>query len=249
MIVKRLVYILLIISLAILVVSCGILADTTPPRAPANVTMKEPRFCSISLMLYPIERWMHNVCKTEELIFRWDAASDEGSGVASYRVRLDSDVFIEIGNATTYNIGTDAISDGSHTFEVRAVDDAGNEGIPGKLSFKINVHPPIILDVRASSNVTDGIVTINWTTNEPTYGSIGYRPVVYNYTLDIEEWFSYADILGLSTNHTVALRPHTSDTGIVYRPPFWAGTYEFWIKSTDEAGNAAISGSYTVAVP
>ncbi|MGD9962288.1 MAG: Ig-like domain-containing protein [Thermoplasmata archaeon] len=60
----------------------------------------------------------------EDVIFEW-AASDTVSGIARFEVRLDSGAWTDVGSAQQWE-GT-GLTDGAHTFEVRATDAAGNE--------------------------------------------------------------------------------------------------------------------------
>ncbi|MBI2846687.1 MAG: PGF-pre-PGF domain-containing protein [Chloroflexi bacterium] len=71
--------------------------------------------------------------------FTWDAAADTGSGVASYQVSMDSTAdYVGIGAATTYTHAT-SLPNGTHVLRVRGVDNAGNIGTAGELSFDISV--------------------------------------------------------------------------------------------------------------
>ena len=49
-------------------------------------------------------------------------------------MRIDSDPFADAGNITTFTVGAPI---GSHVFEVRAVDGAGNIGAVGSLAFNV----------------------------------------------------------------------------------------------------------------
>lgn len=79
--------------------------DTTPPAIPANLTRTTPDSVTTPT-------------------FNWDAATDD-TGVAGYAVRIDSDGFNYIGDVTTYTV-SNSLGSGTHTFEVMAVDEAGN---------------------------------------------------------------------------------------------------------------------------
>lgn len=99
--------------------SLTFIVDTTAPTTPGNVTRT-------------------TADDDTTPTFTWDAATDTTSGVASYQVRIDSGDFSDIGNATTFTVAdADALSAGSHTFEVKAVDAAGNTGSSGSLDFEI----------------------------------------------------------------------------------------------------------------
>jgi beta-lactamase superfamily II metal-dependent hydrolase len=124
--VKRLASILLAISLLFGLVGCTSVVDTTPPTIPGNISKTTPD-------------------NDNTPTFTWDAATDATSGITSYQVRIDSDAFTDIGNVTTYTVST-ALPDGAHTFEVRAVDKAGNQGTAGSLAFTIDTTAAISLD-------------------------------------------------------------------------------------------------------
>jgi len=74
--------------------------------------------------------------------FAWDAATDATSGIAGYEVRLDSKQgnrwqdgqWTSVGNRTTHASGR-ILGSGSYTFNVRAVDHAGNASDSISLSF------------------------------------------------------------------------------------------------------------------
>ena len=205
---KRLASILVAILLMLGVVACGAPADTAPPTIPANITKTTPNSDNIP-------------------IFIWDAASDDSSGIASYQVRIDSGAFNDIGNVTTYTAAT-ALSDGGHTFEVRAVDKAGNEGICGSLTFTIDTIPPTISGVN-SSDITEISVIITWTIDEPATSQVQYGTSdAYGSTTPLDD--------SLTTSHSVSLRGLVPNT-----------SYHFRVMSKDEAGNEAVSGDYTFA--
>ena len=63
--------------------------------------------------------------------FAWDASSDSGAGLDHYELRLDgSQVGSDIAAGTTTFTPTSDLSDGSHEWDVRAVDAAGNISSP-----------------------------------------------------------------------------------------------------------------------
>lgn len=244
---KRLAYILVAISLAVGLVACGAptktpieegsVSDTTPPTTPTNITETELGITCIVLLPTPYDRWRYQDSTGEirlrpeitELRFTWDAASDDSLGVASYQVSLDSATFTDIGNATSYSVPCrpGRPPDGSHTFKVRAVDKVGNEGVPGSLTFTINIAPPVIEEVGIS-NISETGAIITWTTNEPIYGSVAY------WWWDSIPWnrsaYAFVDSPQLSTKHTITLAGLEEGT-----------TYHFEVKSIDEAENRAFS--------
>lgn len=119
--------------------SLDFIVDTTPPTTPSNITKAS-----------------EDTDNTPN--FTWDAASDATSGVASYQVRIDSGDFSDIGDVTTFTVAN-ALSDGSHTFEVRAVDQAGNIGSAGSLVFQVTEEAePQVMGAEFPTGMVLGIV-------------------------------------------------------------------------------------------
>ncbi len=74
--------------------------------------------------------------------------SDTGSGVASYQVKLDAASFATGTSPTAYT----SLVDGSHTFQVRAVDVAGNvDASPASYTWVVDTTPPQVLSVTRLS--------------------------------------------------------------------------------------------------
>jgi len=63
---------------------------------------------------------------------------DESSGINYYEIRLNSGLWIDVGMNTNHT--AEGLSDGSHTFEVRAIDNAGNTN-QTSISFAVNTSP------------------------------------------------------------------------------------------------------------
>ncbi len=71
----------------------------------------------------------------------WDAATDGASGVHHYLLKVDTGDWVNVGDVTIYTRAA-ALSQGSHTVSVRAVDGADNQGEAGVLSFTIQADSP-----------------------------------------------------------------------------------------------------------
>ena len=104
-----------LLSLALVLSCIGCARDASPATTPSNLIKTTPD--------------NHNTPT-----FTWSPASDAGSGVAYYLVRTDSGSFVNIGNVASYSVLM-ALSEGSHTFEVKAVDNTGNQGTAASLTF------------------------------------------------------------------------------------------------------------------
>lgn len=102
--------------------------DTTAPTTPTNLTKTTP-----------------DIDNTPT--FEWDASTDEGSGIGCYLVRIPENPFYEywIFNGILTSFPCDApLSDGSYTFEVKALDKAMNESAAATLTFTIDTSAPVI---------------------------------------------------------------------------------------------------------
>jgi len=139
-----------------------------------------------------------------------------------------------LGNVTTYTFEAAlAYPDGIHTFEVKAVDKAGNEGTSATLSFICDTTPPTISAVSAS-NSTETSCTITWTTNEDAvcqveYGTTPAHGSAEPASIDFLSSYAYSYIINLA-----GLTAHTK--------------YHYRVRATDMCGNEALSGDYTFAV-
>lgn len=159
--------------------------------------------------------------------FTWNVPSADNLGIASYQVRIGSDIFIDIGNVTTYTVAA-PLPDGSHTFEVRAVSKAGNKGTAGFLAFTIDTAPPAISGIN-SSDVTEASAIIIWITDEPATSQVEYgTTTACGLTSPLDA--------ALVTNRCITLTGLASGT-----------TYHYRVRSTDAAGNEAVSDSYTLS--
>lgn len=196
---------LLLLCLALLVgsTSCGKCSespeegqttDTTAPSSPSNLACTSP-------------------CNAATRTFAWDAATDDDSGVDHYLVTIDGggvgNLWTILGNVATYTFEAAlAYPDGSHTFEVKAVDKAGNEGTAATLSFICDTTPPTISGVSAS-NTTKTSCTITWTTNEDAVCQVEYgTTLAYGSaepaSIDFLSSYAYSYIINLAglTAHT-----------------------------------------------
>ena len=134
-----------------------------------------------------------------------------------------------VGNVTDYTLDY-ALSDGSHTFEVKAVDKAGNEGCECDLAFTLDATSPTVSP--SISNVTAfGMsathASIRWSTDEGATSQVEYG-ATSSYGSS-----SYLDS-SLDTSHAIHLTELTADT-----------TYHFRVKSSDACANEAASDDNT----
>jgi uncharacterized repeat protein (TIGR01451 family) len=88
--------------------------------------------------------------------FKFTGDDGEGSGVASYQWRIDNDEWA----TCTISYTTVNLDDGSYTFEVRAIDNAGNtDATPASYTWVVDTTPPMITATAPINRATDVHVT------------------------------------------------------------------------------------------
>ncbi|MBI2475539.1 hypothetical protein HYV69_03905 [Candidatus Uhrbacteria bacterium] len=93
--------------------------------------------------------------------FSWSSATDDvqgtyGTGISHYEYSLDGAAYVNIGSGLTLTL-SQAITDGNHTFAVRAVDNAGNIGSATTKNFSIDTTAPSIGIATGSATATVGV--------------------------------------------------------------------------------------------
>lgn len=92
---------------------------------------------------------------------QFDFTGTDAGGVAAFQCQLDGAGF----SACTSPAAFDALSDGSHTFDVQAIDNAGNTGTPAGFTWTVDGTPPTVTITDSPTNPS------NVTT--PTFGFSG----------------------------------------------------------------------------
>jgi len=118
-------------------------ADTTAPTSPTGLTRT-----TTDTNLTPA--------------FSWSASTD-AIGVTGYDVQIDAGTFISAGTALTYT-SLNALAVGTHTFGVRARDEAGNLSGVSALSFTVSVPPATSSNAGTASGSTSGGTSAGGTT-------------------------------------------------------------------------------------
>ena len=109
-------------------------------------------------LVSPVDNsWSTNLQPT----LTWSASSDANSGLAKYQLWIDGVLNMDnISVSATSTTPTNSLSNGSHTWEIRAVDNVGNVRLSSTIrSIKIDNRPPkieedkaLILSANLSSN-------------------------------------------------------------------------------------------------
>ena len=150
--------------------------------------------------------------------------SDAYTPVASllYKYRLDGGAWSVPAISTTVTFT--ALADGTHTFEVAAVNQAGSaDPNPAKRTFVIDTAAPVI-SVLSAGSVTLTSAVLTWNTDKPATTLGEYR-------------VSGTTVWTLTTLDSTLMTAHT-----VSLPSLLPGkTYDFRAHSTDACGNATVS--------
>lgn len=157
--------------------------------------------------------------------FTWSAPSDL-SGISGYYWKVDSgsDTWI-----TSASVTLPTQPDGSHTFYVKAKDNANNVGSYGSHAFQIDATPPGTPTISSSTHPSE---TTWYSNNDPafTWTSVGGpSSVTYYYGLDNPTPSS-------PTTGTTRSETDVSD-----------GIHTFYVKATDTGGSSS-ADSYIIKI-
>ncbi len=136
------------------------LFDRTPPLAPGTPDLHSSSDSGFSDT--------DNITNVTSPTFTWDAAIDPGdnpTGVSGYQWRVGggdwSDWQINLG------VTVDALSDGTHTFYVRAKDYAENIGTEAALEFVIDIIAPTVITASPLGQLDENFSYLDVTFSEP----------------------------------------------------------------------------------
>jgi hypothetical protein len=146
-------------------------------------------------------------------------ASEAGS---TFQCRLDSGAWAACTSPRT----TAMLADGAHTFRVRARDAVGNLDLtPAQRSFKVDTHRPSS-KAAAPATTHSSPFTVSYTASDPVPSSGLAR---------VELWAHRPGQTGYSKVAT-DITPNTTRV-FSYKPTAGSGTYRFYTRSRDKAGN------------
>jgi hypothetical protein len=148
------------------------------------------------------------------VLFQW-SAEDTNSGIAGMRYRLDGGAWSDL--ALISEIDISGLTEGQHTFEVMAVDNAGNTAVSSVSITVDTVAPEVeITSPLNQSLIGTSTVEFEWFASDETSGVAGYQ-----FALDSNAWSSVTTDLGV-TLASISDGPHT-----------------LRLKAIDAAGNTA----------
>ncbi|HKQ56780.1 MAG TPA: FlgD immunoglobulin-like domain containing protein [Candidatus Eisenbacteria bacterium] len=164
---------------------------------------------------------------TNSFSFSWGGVTDTHSGVNRYEYRIDGGSPVSVGTATSAG-GALAPSVGPHSFEVRAVDNAGNAGTwsTARSFFFDNAAPPTVAQPGATPSgwTATNSFSFSWGAVSDAHSGLNR----YEYRID------GGSAVGVGTATSVGGVPAPS-----------AGTHSLEVRAVDNAGNA---GAWSTAV-
>ena len=156
-------------------------------------------------------------------VFRWSPATDAGGGIAAYRLTVDGATVASVPGATTSAAPSSPLAEGSHTWNVVAVDDAGNSRAADPRLLVVDRTAPSVptpASPAAAAHVAGPAVRLAWSAAaDAGSGVAGYRVIVD----------------GVAVASTGA-----AETSSVVR--LTAGHHTWQVVAHDAAGNTSTSG-------
>ncbi len=142
---------------------------------------------------------------------------------STFQCSLDGAAFAACTSPKSYT----GLTNGSHTFQVQATDNAGNtDPTPASYTWTVDTVAPVVSNVAVSS-ITISTAVITWTTDEPSNSQVQYgTTTAYGSTTPLDST--------LAASHVVNLSGLTRGT-----------LYHFRVKSSDAAGNLTNSADFT----
>ena len=160
--------------------------------------------------------------------FSWTAATDTMSAISTYKMSMDSGTAVDVG-LTTSGTWSTALSTGSHTATIYAVDAASNNGSTASVTFTVDTTAPTLYTLTPTT-ATAGTAVTFMTHAGDTNGVSSCSLYINSSNVGALTFDSTAETYNLS--YTFAA----------------AGSYSVYNTCTDMAGNTATNSTITVVV-
>jgi hypothetical protein len=114
------------------------------------------------------------LCDATTATWTFTGSDDQASAAQlKYQWRIDGGAWSAVSSTTTATVN--GLTDGAHTFEVRAIDPASNvDATPATSTFTVDTVALTITGVQ-TSGITQTGATVAWTTNKPASTIVEYR--------------------------------------------------------------------------
>ena len=148
--------------------------------------------------------------------FTFSATDTGGGSVASYECKLDAASYAACASPLNYS----SLTDGSHTFNVRAIDTAGNTSSVGAYTWVVDLNPPV-----------------------PT---IGTKPSAITNATTANFTFSATDASGTIASYSCSLdgAAATTCTSPLSYTTLAPGSHSFALTATDNSGNTSTATTH-----
>jgi len=163
--------------------------------------------------------------------FTWTASTDEQSDIDGYEFRMDSESYSDVGNVTSKTYAT-ALSNGSHTAYLYAVDLGGNASSVASVTFTIDAdssssNAPDVSSITPSTALKDYTVTFSSRVSDNASVS----------SCDLYVDGSRSKSMTVKTDLAYATEKFTS-----------TGTHDLYARCEDADGNKTSGATTTVTV-
>ena len=185
-------------------------SDAAGNRGQATATIdKDTEAPDTAIALHP-----QSLSNSDEAEFTFTGSDPGGSGVASYECRKDGGSWSGCTSPQTYS----SLAEGAHSFEVRALDTAGNaDGSPAQFGWTVDTTPPAVGIDSGPAGLTNDAT--------PTFAfHAGEAGAAVECSID---------------TGTPDFGPCTEEGSETPEGPLSDGPHTFRVRSTDAAGNQA----------
>lgn len=190
--------------------------DRTAPQAPS----------ALRVLTANGSAWI----KSDTLNFIWQAATDALSGIASYTFNIDEKAVGQLASTVTKFAFSTSLKEGTHTYQVTAVDSAGNRRSSPRLNFRIDRTPPRVTHTVRDTISLEQALTLRAQASD---AAAGIEAVRVQYRTAGEKNFRQAPMNFINAEYSASLAPSELRS---------AG-FEYVIAAQDSAGNVTLSST------
>ncbi len=166
--------------------------------------------------------------KADSLVFTWQPASDQLSGVAAYEFRLNSEPILKLPGTITRLVQRSALAEGNQRWQVTPLDSAGNRGAVAFASFGVDRTKPSLAHVPVDTAVSGQPLLLRAAANDALSGVAGLR--VWQRSAGSATFVSQAMI-----------RANEEFVVTISGEALPSAGFEYFLEAADSAGNVTLS--------